>query len=167
MWHPYRWAKHSKIRIRHWARVTVTYSGRLPVIAGILVLAIVVLPSWCEALVAQSHDNAPANTLSAEAWVERYVPTGTVVVVNDYMLTDLELHSHVLPVWLWKIDLDPAVMAHDLPHGWRSIGYIIWDPESTAVDLGELPTLQTALNRATVVKRFGTEITIYKVAVNS
>jgi hypothetical protein len=166
-WQPLKRARHARTGSHPWTRQALTYAGRVPVIAGILVLAALVAPSWGRALVAQSHADAPANTLAAESWVEHNVPRGNVVVVDDDMLTDLTIHSRVRPVWVWKIDLDPAVMANTLPHGWRSIGYIVWDPEASSVELSELPTLRSALNHAVAVKRFGTEITIFKVLVSS
>lgn len=166
-WQPLNRGRHAHIGRHRRVRWALNYSGRLPVLAGILVLAILVAPSWGQALVAQSHANAPADTMAAEAWVERNIPHGDVVVVNDYMLTDLKVHSRVVPVWLWKIDLDPAVMAHSLPRGWPSISYIVWDPQSTGDPLSELPTLRSAFNHAVAVKRFGTEITVYKVHISS
>jgi hypothetical protein len=133
------------------------------VLAFVVAFAAVAAPAWARALVAQSHADAPASTIAAEHWVEEHVPAGDVVVVNDYMWTDLKIHSRVTPLWLWKIDLDPWVMQHVLPKGWRSIDYIIWAPLSTAVDLSELPTLKRALSHGKLVRSFGDEIFAYKV----
>ena len=123
-----------------------------------------VTPSWSQALVSQSHSDAPKNTMAAEAWIERNLPPGDVVIVYDYMLVDLKTHGTVQPVWFYKVDLDPAVMAHTLPDGWRSIGYIVSDPEATGNPLWQLtPTLHAAFNHAVVAKKFGNEVTVYRV----
>jgi hypothetical protein len=144
-------------------RPLISATSRSVVVALVVAFAAVAAPSWTRALVAQSHADAPADTIAAEHWVEQHASPGDVVVVNDYMWTDLKIHSKVTPLWLWKIDLDPWVMKNVLPKGWRSIDYIIWAPLSTAVDLSELPTLKTALAHAKLVRSFGDEITAYKV----
>jgi hypothetical protein len=164
-WKPELYVPRRVLRVelrRKLAQVIAVVSRGLVVI---LVVAFVVLavPAWGKALVTQSHADAPSSTIAAEHWVEQHVPARDVVVVNDYMWTDLAEHSKVQPVWLWKIDLDPAVMSNVLPKGWRSIDYIIWAPLSTAVDLSELPTLKAALEHSTLEKSFGDEIIAYKV----
>ena len=151
----------TKLR-RRLAKALIT-SGRGVVVVLVMAFVALAVPAWGRALVAQSHADAPSSTIAAEHWVEQHVPARDVVVVNDYMWTDLAEHSKVRPVWLWKIDLDPAVMKDVLPKGWRSIDYIIWAPLSTAADLSELPTLKTALEHSTLEKSFGDDITAYKV----
>ena len=106
----------------------------------------------------------------AEAWVEHHVPKNDVVIVNDDMWADLKMHSGVLPVWIWKVDLDPAVMAKILPDGWRSIDYIAWAPKSLGgiqVILNQLPTMKQALAHSVVVARCGDGITINKVITSN
>jgi hypothetical protein len=98
--------------------------------------------------------------------VKHNVPASAVVVVNDYTWPDLRMQSRVYPVWIWKIDLDPWVMQHVLPHDWRSIDYIVWAPLSIGgptAALDQLPTLRMALAHAKVLKRFGDGISVYKV----
>jgi hypothetical protein len=156
-----RRVRHAEIRRRLTQVVSVV--SRTLVLLLAIAFAVLALPSWGNALVSQSHADAPASTIAAEQWVKQHVPAGDVVVVNDYMWTDLAEHSKVKPLWLWKIDLDPAVMKDILPKGWRSIDYIIWAPQSTAADLSELPTLKAALEHSKLEVHFGDDITAYKV----
>ena len=151
-------------------RRVLPYVGRVPVAAAVLVFAILVAPAWGRFFVAQSHVNGATPTMVAEAWVEHHVPKNDVVIVNDDMWADLKMHSGVLPVWIWKVDLDPAVMAKILPDGWRSIDYIAWAPKSLGgiqVILNQLPTMKQALAHSVVVARCGDGITIDKVITSN
>lgn len=120
--------------------------------------AVVVAPGWSHALETQARVRGDAGELAATAWVERNVPAGAVVVVDDYMWPDLKIHSRVYPLWLWKVNTDPWITKHVLPDGYASIGYIVLAPQASST-LAALPTLKAALDHSRLVATFGDGIT--------
>lgn len=140
-------------------------AGRIPVLVGIVVFALVVAPAWLHSLVSQAKVDGDASELAATAWIEHHIPRGSVVVVDDYMWPDLKIHNNlnpVYPVWLWKVNTDPWVTRHVLPHGYASIDYIVLAPQAAST-LASLPTLKAALEHSRVVRSFGDNITAYVV----
>lgn len=133
-------------------------SGRVLVTASLAASAVMVAPGWWHSLESQAKVYGDASELAATAWIEHNVPVGAVVVVDDYMWPDLKIHSHVYPLWLWKVDTDPWVTKHVLPHGYASIDYLVLAPQAPST-LASLPTLQAALDHSRVVKTFGDGIT--------
>jgi len=136
-------------------RTATKYLGRGLALTSAACFVAVIAPSWARSMVSDSRVSGQAATMAAEQWVELHVPAGDVVALNDYMWVDLRTHSKVHPLWVWKIDLDPWVMTHVLPHGWKSINYVVWTPGPTGLSPGELPTLAQALRHGAVVKQFG------------
>jgi 4-amino-4-deoxy-L-arabinose transferase-like glycosyltransferase len=122
-----------------------------------LTLLILIAPQWGRAIRHQARVNGDAASLAATAWILRNVPRGDVVVVDDYMWTDLRLHG-MRPLWLWKTDTDPQVSREVLPHGYRSIDYVVLAPQAPST-LATLPTLRAALAHSVLVKSFGDGIT--------
>ncbi len=131
---------------------------RAPVMAGIVAFAVAAAPGWWQSLASQATVHGAASSLAATAWIEHNLPSGSVVVVDDYMWPDLKMHSDVYPVWLWKVNTDPWVTRHVLPHGYASIDYIVLAPLNP-LTLAELPTLKAALAHSRLVKTFGDGIT--------
>jgi hypothetical protein len=134
-------------------------AGRAQVTAGVVVFAAIAAPGWWHSLQSQATVHGDAGELAATAWIERYVPAGTVVVVDDYMWPDLKLHSDVYPLWLWKVNTDPWITRHVLPDGYASIGYIVLAPQADST-LATLPTLKAALDHSRVVRTFDDGITV-------
>jgi 4-amino-4-deoxy-L-arabinose transferase-like glycosyltransferase len=128
------------------------------VIISVAAFAVMAVPGWWHSLESQAKVKGDADELAATAWIERNIPRGTVVVVDDYMWPDLKIHSRVYPLWLWKTDTDPWVTQHVLPHGYASIGYIVLAPQAAST-LASLPTLRAALDHSRIVETFGDGIT--------
>ena len=128
------------------------------VIISVAAFAVMAVPGWWHSLESQAKVKGDADELAATAWIERNIPRGTVVVVDDYMWPDLKIHSRVYPLWLWKTDTDPWVTQHVLPHGYASIGYIVLAPQAAST-LASLPTLKAALDHSRIVETFGDGIT--------
>lgn len=135
---------------------------RAPVIACVVAFGVVVAPGWWQSLAAQAKVNGDASELAATAWIERNVPRGSVVVVDDYMWPDLKMHSAVYPLWLWKVNSGPWVTAHVLPHGYASIDYIVLATPAPST-LATLPTLKAALDHSRPLETFGDGITAWAV----
>ena len=144
-----------------WRATLAAVGRRLPVAVAAVVLVALVLPRWSGALRAQSTVAGDASSRAATAWIERTIPKGDVVVVDDYMWTDLKLRGWN-PLWLWKTDGDPQVTREVLPHGYRSIQYVVLAPQATST-LATEPTLKAALDHSVVVKDFGDGITARRV----
>lgn len=165
MWNPLYSAK--RARAQRGRRITssiLRHIGKVPVAAGAAVLVVLIAPAWWHALQRQSHARGDAAELAATAWIDRTLPKGTVVVVDDYMWPDVTMHGKALPVWLWKVDSDPWVSKHILPHGYKSIGYVVIYPQAS-VTLNTLPTLKAALDHSVVVKNFGGGLTARKISM--
>lgn len=132
-------------------------------VALALVLVVAVAPSWARfaggALTAQ--DRTPP--IEATAWIESHVEKDAVIIVDDYLWTDLVEAGYSKSIWTYKADLDPAVQAALLPDGWRDVQYVAL-PARAKYTLAELPTVQAALQHSEVVADFGNgELVVRKV----
>ena len=157
-------------RGRHMVRLsrlssTLVVSGRLAVLAFAAVFALFAIPSWFHTLTDQSKINGDSAELAATLWVEHRLPAGSVVVLDDYMWTDVKMHGKADPLSIWKVNGDPWVTKHVLPHGYKSIDYIVLIPQ-TSTTLSTLPTLATAWKHSVVIKDFGDGLTARKVIKN-
>lgn len=143
-----------------WARLSSRV--RLPAVAVAAVLAaLLVLPGWVTTLRDQATVDGSANSRAATRWVIDNVGRDAVVVTDDYIWMDLKLAGFTNPVWLWKVDTDPAVMRDVLPAGAASIDYIVMADQAVST-LADLPTLRQGVVSSTEVARFG-EIIVRKV----
>ena len=132
------------------------------VLAGaVAVGAVAGVPAWAGDLQAQSTVDGSADSRAATRWILDNLPRDAVVVTDDYIWMDLTLAGFSRPVWLWKVDTDPEVMAEVLPDGVRSIDYIVMADQAVST-LRSLPTLKDAVLRSTEVTRFG-EIVVRRV----
>jgi hypothetical protein len=138
------------------SRIVENICRLLVVAAGIAALVLVV-PQWGSALVRQAGQNGDGNSLTATAWVEKHIPKGDVVVVDDYFWADLK-RAGLNPLWVQKTDSN-ADSQGELPHGWRSIGYIVMDGQFDG-QLGQLPLLKQAFDHSVPVANFGDGIVV-------
>lgn len=132
-------------------------------VALALVLVATVAPSWTRfaGTALRAQDSAPA--VEATAWIESHLEKDAVVVVDDYLWTDLTEAGFTKAIWTYKADLDPAVQAALLPDGWRSVQYVALQARAKDT-LAELPTVQASLQHSEVVADFGNgEIVVRKV----
>ena len=139
-------------------RFVSLWVGRLAVLAFSVIFAVSAGPTWLHALTAQAKVNGASAELAATTWIEHSLPKGAVVVVDDYIWTDIKMHGSVNPLSIWKVDGDPWVTKHVLPYGYKSIDYIVLIPQ-TASTLATLPTLATAWKHSVVIKNFGDGLT--------
>jgi 4-amino-4-deoxy-L-arabinose transferase-like glycosyltransferase len=130
-------------------------------VAAVAALVLVV-PPWVKATHSQSTVDGDANSRAATRWVVDHVPRDAVVVTDDYIWMDLTLAGFTKPVWLWKVDTDPAVMADVLPAGAASIDYVVLADQADST-LASLPTLRAGIADSVVVARFG-EIVVRRVS---
>ena len=146
------------------AALSISQLGKVPVIAAAALFVVVIAPHWFNSLQLQSSSNGFATESAAVSWISEHVPAHDIVVCDAYPWLDIKLHTHAAPVYLWQIDSDPQVMQTTLPKGYKSISYLLLEPESplSFAALPGRPTLQQAISHATIVKRFGT-IVIYRV----
>jgi hypothetical protein len=137
---------------------------RLPVLAAGAACAVLVLPGWGRALVAQSRASGFAAENAAVAWIAAHVRPGQVVVCDDYLWPDVKMRTRATPVYLWTVNYDPAVMREVLPLGYRDISYLVLDPSSsqTRTALPGRPALEAALRHSVLIEKFG-GIEVYKV----
>jgi hypothetical protein len=143
-----------------WKRA-VRLAGGGVVIAATLAWAVFVVPGWWSTLSHQSRVRGDAAELAATAWIEQHVSRHDVVVVDDYMWPDLKMDGWN-PLWLWKTDSDPQVTREVLPHGYRSIQYVVLAPQAQST-LETLPTLRAALGHSELVRSFGGGLSAWRV----
>jgi hypothetical protein len=142
-------------------RVVLGRAGWVPLAAAVTAFAVLGAPAWVRAIDRQSTVDGSANSRAATQWVISNVDRNAVVVTDDYIWLDLTLAHFANPVWLWKLDTDPQVMAQQLPDGYLSIDYIVMAGQAEST-LGSLPTLKTGIAHSELVTRFG-EVEIRRV----
>jgi hypothetical protein len=125
-----------------------------PLAAAAVAALVLVVPAWAGTLRDQATVDGSANSRAATRWVIDHVPKDAVVVTDDYIWMDLTLAGFTRPVWMWKVDTDPAVTASVLPHGADSIDYVVTADQPVST-LAALPTLERSVERSDVVTRFG------------
>jgi hypothetical protein len=123
-------------------------------VAGLLFAAIAV-PSWVSQLNTESTANGDTPYLAAASWARQNVAKGDTVAVDDYLWVDLKRQG-LNPLWIWKIDPQTT------PDGWKSIDYIILQPQSPGT-LAGMPALQGAYAHSVLVKDFGNGLTVRRV----
>jgi hypothetical protein len=131
------------------------YLGQGIVAVVALLFAAIAVPSWVSQLNTDSTANGDAPYLAAASWAEKNVAKGDTVAVDDYLWVDLKRQG-LNPLWIWKIDPQTA------PDGWKSIDYIILQPQSPGT-LAGMPALQGAYAHSVLVKDFGNGLTVRRV----
>ena len=168
-WQPLRAGRPERDRRHNVSRPPQLFpltAGRLSVLAGIVISAVFVAPAWFATLSQQAKVNGAAPELAATAWVEQHVKQGDVVVVDDYMWTDIEMNGRAAtPLSIWKVNGDPWVTHHVLPDGYKSIDYVVLMPQSSST-ITTMPTLKAALMHSKAVKNFGDGLIAHKVIKN-
>lgn len=99
--------------------------------------------------------NPSAYSREAVEWVHANVAKTDVVITDDNIWGDLVMAGYTKPVWLYKADLDPAVKAQLLPHGWRDVKYLVL-PDLSESLLKSLPIVWAAIQHSHVVEIYGT-----------
>ena len=137
---------------------------RLVVLAAALAFCAIAAPRWVTSLEQQAKSNGFANEDAAVTWIAQHVPAGDTVVCDAYPWLDIKLQSHATPVYLWQINTDPEVMRGQLPRGYKSIDYMLLEPQSPLAyaALPGRPVLVQAIAHSVVVKRYG-PLFIYRV----
>jgi len=163
LWGPVTW----RWRVPGWlprmaaARKYLRYCGRVPVAAATVVLAALVVPQWGTTLVNKSKVDGYAGSLAATGWVERNVPRDAVIVVDDYIWLDLKV-AGMNPLWAQKTGTDAQTSHRELPHGWRSVQYVVLTTQISGA-LAQLPIVASAVSHSVVVKSFADGVTVRRV----
>jgi len=164
-WRPVSWPwRDPASRLRRLASAGPPVLARVAVLTAALVFLSMVAPHWAASLERQSKVNGFANEDAAVAWISHHVPAGDTVVCDAYPWLDIKLRSRATPVYLWQINTDPEVMRDELPRGYKSIDYMLLEPQSPLAyaALPGRPVLVQAIAHSVVVKRFG-PLFIYRV----
>lgn len=133
---------------------------RLGAVAALLGVALgTVGPRWVSGDATALTSDSNLTYDQAAAWMGGHLhPTQSTKIVVDDALWLNAVQDGFQPgygaIWFYKVDLDPAVEAV-LPHGWRSIQYVVSTPTIRAA-LSSLPTVNAALQHSKVLASFGT-----------
>jgi 4-amino-4-deoxy-L-arabinose transferase-like glycosyltransferase len=135
-------------------RFALRWIAPLVPVALAMTLVVAVAPGWARSAghAMTARDTEPV--VQATAWIEANVDKDAVIIVDDYVWTDLAEAGFTKRVWTYKADLDPAVQRELLPDGWRSVQYVAL-PARAKDTLAELPTVQATLEHSVVVADFG------------
>jgi hypothetical protein len=152
---------------RDWLSTVARRGGQLIVVGAVVASVIVVGPAWERGIrqaMTEDHSKPPQEAL---AYVVKYVPRGSILLVDNNLWTDLVRHGfNPNPVWFYKLDLDPAVRAK-YQNGWRDIDYILLS-EYTATTLKDLPMVMEAVQHSEVVASFGDgDMTVRRIIKNA
>ncbi|WP_225438643.1 ArnT family glycosyltransferase [Candidatus Frankia nodulisporulans] len=128
---------------------------RRAVVAVTVVAAAIALTwAWAPKIHTALTDDASAPSRDATRWFLAHVHDHRTVITDDIAWTDLVIAGRrPLPVWFYKLDLDPQVQAQ-FPHGWRDVGYLMMGKPPDSV-LTEVPTVAEALRHSVVLQSFG------------
>ncbi|ONH60507.1 4-amino-4-deoxy-L-arabinose transferase [Frankia sp. CcI49] len=145
-------------------RRRVGFWVRAAAVACVLALGVLTIPPrWAPLLRDAITDDAGAPSREATQWFIDHYERGQIVITDDNIWTDLVVAGmDPVPVWFYKLDLDPAVR-RTVPNGWSDIDYVILG-DLTPTTLETLPTVAEAIEHSEVVASFGDgEVMIRKV----
>jgi hypothetical protein len=148
------WPNKFLARVRFCLRWSVTRSGIVFVLAATAVFGVMGSPTWASQDRRSDSYNPSAYSREAVQWIQAHVSKTDVLITDDNIWADLVMQGYARPVWLYKVDLDPAVKA-TLPHGWRDIRYLVL-PDLSESLLQSLPIVWSAIQHSRVVAVFGT-----------
>jgi hypothetical protein len=124
-------------------------------VALVVALGLITIPpNWQPKLhrALTANDSKPG--YEATRWFIDHLPKRQVILTDDYIWTDLvEAGMDPIPIWFYKIDLDPAIKAR-APHGWSDVDYIILGNLADST-MNDLPIVAEAIRHSTIVARFG------------
>jgi 4-amino-4-deoxy-L-arabinose transferase-like glycosyltransferase len=138
-------------RLERWLRY-----GAAAVLIGAAAFA--VGPRWAAGDATALTADSNLTYTQAAAWMRANLhptPNSKIVVDDGLWLNAVSdgFQPGTGAIWFYKVDLDPAVEAV-LPHGWRSIEYVVSTPTIREV-LNTLPTVSAALQHSRILATFG------------
>ncbi|CAJ60253.1 MULTISPECIES: ArnT family glycosyltransferase [Frankia] len=145
--------------------LTAVWTGlRRGAVAAAVIGSVVALAwDWTPKIHTALTMDASAPSRDATRWFLAHIRDDGTVITDDIAWTDLTIHGRrPLPVWFYKLDLDPQVRGH-FPHGWKDVDYLMMGKPPDSV-LAEVPIVAEALHHSVVLKSFGNgEIEIRRV----
>jgi 4-amino-4-deoxy-L-arabinose transferase-like glycosyltransferase len=149
--------------LHHKVANAARYAVRPVVIVCALLFIATATPGWGSTLNRSATANLGGPYRDTTAWIEENIGPQQVIIVDDYLWTDLAQHGYTRQIWLYKVDLDPKVMAELLPNGYADADYVILGNLPNDA-LTQLPTVAQAIEHSEVVASFGNgEITVRKI----
>lgn len=153
-WQPLAsWPDKFLAQVRHGFRWSVARAGVVLVLAAAAVFGVLGSPTWASQDHRSDSYNPSAYSRQSVDWVKAHVGRDAVIVTDDNIWADLVMQGYTRPVWLYKVDLDPAIKA-TLPHGWRDVKYLVL-PDLSESLLKSLPIVWDAIQHSQVVAVFG------------
>ncbi|CAO5247449.1 4-amino-4-deoxy-L-arabinose transferase [Frankia sp. AgKG'84/4] len=148
---------------RAWLGMLWTALRRGAVGAAVVGAVVAVALDWTPKIHTALTRDAGAPSRDATRWFLANLRDHGTVVTDDIAWTDLVIAGRrPLPVWFYKLDLDPQVQAQ-FPNGWRDVDYLMMGKPPDSV-LAEVPLVAEALRNSVVLKSFGNgEIEIRRV----
>ncbi len=94
--------------------------------------------------------------MQAVEWVRENVPRDDFVMINSYAL--LEIRTHPLTHWYWKVERDPEIRDDLLHKNWRGVDYAIVTPNmEEEARSGVIPFVSEIMSHGKVVSYFSSD----------
>lgn len=132
----------------------VNRTGAVAVAAAVLAFAGWGVPGWAADLRTATTQQPSRYSAQATEWIKANIARDVTLVVDDNIWGDLELAGYTRHIWLYKVDLDPAVNRELLPNGYTDIKYSILLQLPPSMLKG-MPTLLQSIERSRIVTTFG------------
>lgn len=141
-------------RLWHGVKLGVNRTGAMIVIVVAALFSVEVAPVWADNIHTAATTDQGRYSHETTQWILENIPKDATIVVDDNTWTDLTRAGYTKVIWIFKVDLDPAVNAEFLPNGYKDIDYVVRLPLSERIFDG-IPTVRDALQHSKVVARFG------------
>jgi LysM repeat protein len=94
--------------------------------------------------------------MQAVEWVGENVPRDAFVMINSYAL--LEVRTHPLTHWYWKVERDPEIRDDILYKNWRGVDYAIVTPNmEEEARSGVIPFVSEIMSHGKAVAYFSSD----------
>jgi 4-amino-4-deoxy-L-arabinose transferase-like glycosyltransferase len=103
-----------------------------------------------------------AGQVAAVAWIRHDVPSGSRIIIDDYLWNALHAPPPGDPAfrdaqYYWEVGEDPKVQRRDFADNWRTVNYVVTTPQMLADDAQQdFPIVTPALDHSRTVARFNT-----------
>ena len=135
--------------------------GSVAVTILTLLFGTIAVTQWAPSLKQELTVDQSGPSREATEWLIMNVPHDDVVIVDDYIWTDLAKAGFTNQVWFWKVDPDPAIVKKYFPTGYTGADYIATG-ELAQSTLSTLPTVAEAIRNSTIVATFGNDEVIIR-----
>jgi hypothetical protein len=91
----------------------------------------------------------------ATQWVEEHLPRHSLLIIDEYMWTDLYDSGFTSAHYYWKVEEDPAIRGKIFHDDWRNVDYVITTPQLLGdAQNNNMTLVEDALEHSTLLIHF-------------